>query len=222
MKKETGNRIRLGVFVTAGIILLFIAIYYIGQRQRLFANTFSISGIFEDVNGLQPGNKVRFAGINVGTVESIEIISDTSVIVTMVIDKPTKKFIKTDSKAVIGSEGLMGNKNVLLGPGTGEGEEIKDGGIIETVQAASLDNILGQFQVAAENVTYITDDLANITGSLREGKGTFGKLLMDSAMAGDIEQTLDNVKESSGGLKNSFLFKGYFKKKDKAKEEQKK
>src|SRR5690242_14400411 len=99
MKKETGNRIRLGVFVTAGIVLLFIAIYYIGQRQRLFANTFSIRGIFEDVNGLQPGNNVRFAGINVGTVESIEIISDTSVIVTMIIDKPTKKFIKTDSKA---------------------------------------------------------------------------------------------------------------------------
>jgi len=219
MKKDSGYKVKLGMFVTVGIVLLLIAVWYIGQRQRIFANTISIQCVFDDVNGLQTGNNIRFAGINVGTVERIEIISDTSVNVVMLIDKPTKKFIKTDSKAVIGSEGLMGNKNILILPGTAAGQEIKDDGTIEALPAPSLDDILMQFQVAAENVAYVTEDLADITGNIRAGRGTIGMLLMDSTMAGDIEQTLDNVKESSGGLKNSFLFKNYFKKRDKAKEE---
>ena len=219
MKKDTGNKVKLGVFVTAGFVILFFAIYYIGQRQRIFANTFTISGIFLDVNGLQNGNNVRFAGINIGTVESIEIISDTSVKVTMVIDQPTKKFIKTTSVAVIGSEGLMGNKTVLILPGEEEGTEIEENGVIATISSPSMDAILAQLEVTAENAAYITSDLADISGSLRDGKGTLGMLLMDTTMAGDVEQTLDNIKESTGGLRNSFLFRNYFKKRDREREE---
>ena len=80
---------------------------------------FVLSGVFKDVAGLQAGNNVRFSGINVGTVENISIVSDTSVRVEILIDESTRKFIKKDAVASIGSEGLMGNKILIINPGTG-------------------------------------------------------------------------------------------------------
>jgi len=69
MEKKTGNQIKLGVFVSLTIALFIVGIYFIGQRQKLFSSTFHVSGIFEDISGLQVGNNVRFSGINVGIIE---------------------------------------------------------------------------------------------------------------------------------------------------------
>ena len=76
MEKKTGNKIKLGGFVTICVILFIAGIYFIGQRQQMFSSTFQISGIFKDISGLQVGNNVRFSGINVGIVENIKQITD--------------------------------------------------------------------------------------------------------------------------------------------------
>ena len=55
MKTETGNRIRLGIFVTVAVAMFVIVIYLIGGRQHMFSKTFKISGIFKDIGGLQVG-----------------------------------------------------------------------------------------------------------------------------------------------------------------------
>src|SRR5471030_1538214 len=106
MKKGAGNKIKLGVFVSISIALFIVGIYFIGQRQQLFNDTFRISGIFKDISGLQVGNNVRLSGINVGIVENIEQITDTTVRVDMMVDEHSRKFMKKDSKAIIGSDGL--------------------------------------------------------------------------------------------------------------------
>jgi phospholipid/cholesterol/gamma-HCH transport system substrate-binding protein len=94
MKNDTSNKIRLGIFVTIGIVVFILGIYFIGERQQLFRSSFRISGVFKNVEGLQAGNNVRFSGINVGTVEDIKIVSDSSVKVEVLIDENTRKFIK--------------------------------------------------------------------------------------------------------------------------------
>ena len=70
-RKKTQNIVRLGLFVTIGAVLFILAVYLIGSNQNLFGKTFRISSTFGNVNGLQPGNNVRYSGINVGTVENI-------------------------------------------------------------------------------------------------------------------------------------------------------
>lgn len=119
MKKNSSNKIKLGIFVSFGLVALIIAVYFIGEKQLLFKNTFHLTGVFEDVGGLQAGNNVRLSGINIGTVESISLVSDTTVRVEIVIDESSRKFIKKDAVATIGSEGLIGNKVLVINPGTG-------------------------------------------------------------------------------------------------------
>ena len=83
----------------------------------MFSSTFQVSGIFKDISGLQVGNNVRYSGINVGIVEDIQQVSDSTVKVDMQIEEKTRKFMKKNAKAIIGSDGLMGNKIMIIIPG---------------------------------------------------------------------------------------------------------
>ncbi len=201
MKKKISHKVRLGIFVSLGILIFILAIYFIGEKQQLFRSTFRLSGEFKDVAGLQAGNNVRLSGINVGTVDNVSIISDTSVKVEILIDESTRKFIKKDAVASIGSEGLMGNKVLIISPGTGGKRIIENNDIIATTQPTDMDEIMKSLKTTIDNTAYITGDLAKISTNIESGKGTIGRLMMDKEWRQDIETTIINLKEGSVGFK---------------------
>ena len=225
MKKQTGNHLRLGIFVTVTIILFIAGIYFVGQRQQLFASTFHISAVFKDINGLQVGDNARYSGINVGIVSSIQQISDTTVKVEMVINEHSRKYIKKNASAIIGSDGLMGSKLVSIIPGQPGQPELANNDVIGTSQSVSMDEILAKIKITADNAADITDGLSIIMNNIRRGRGTIGKLFMDTSFAQNIDKTIVNLKQGTGGLKqnmdaasHNFLLRGYFKKKEKKEE----
>lgn len=213
--KNAKNNIRLGIFVSTGLALFIIAIYFIGANQQLFSRTITLNGMFRDISGLQKGNNVRFSGINVGTIDDIVIVSDSLVRVDMIIEKKVQKFIKKDAMATIGSEGLMGNKVLNITPGSGySGNIIDDGGTIKTKQLASMDGIMTKMDSVAGNAVFITADLKGMLANVHAGKGTLGKLFMDESMGNAIDATMTNVKQSTStlntdlkALQSNFLFK---------------
>ena len=226
MKNTKGNKVRLGIFVSAAIVLFTLAIYFIGQRRQLFSPTFHVNGIFKDISGLQVGNNVRFSGINVGVIDDIHQITDSTVRVRMVINDDAQKFIKKNAKAIIGSDGLMGNKLISIVPGVNSSQQIDDNDVIATVIPVSMDEIMLNLKITSDNAALITTDLAAITQNIHAGKGTIGKLLMDSIMAENVTMALSNIKQGAGGFKqnmdaasHNFLLKGFLKKKEKAKKQ---
>jgi len=229
MKKAAGNKIKLGIFVFISIILFIGGIYFIGRKQQLFNNTFIISGIFKDINGLRVGNNVRFSGIDIGIIEDIKQTTDSTVKVDMLIDESSRKFIKKNAKAVISSDGLMGNKIVMILPGPAGKLVVSDNDILETAVPVNVDEILMNIKVTSDNAAAITGDLAAITENIREGKGTIGKLFLDTAFAKNLEQAVVNIKQGAGGFKQNMdaashnvLLRGYLKKKSNEKEKDKK
>ena len=225
MKTQTAAKIKLGLFVSLGVLLFMIAIYSIGKRQRLFGTTFTISSIFYDVSGLQIGNNVRFSGITVGTVNNIRIISDSLVKVDMIIEENVRQFIKKDARAVIGSEGLMGNKVVNILPGGNGTREVSNNDVILSEKIVDIDNLLKNIQATAKNLEIITGDLAKISSMTSSGRGLVGGLLMDTAVSNYINQTFKNIQEGTQGFqenmeaaKGSLLLRGHFNKKEKEKE----
>ncbi|CAN5732103.1 hypothetical protein BH11BAC7_BH11BAC7_31770 [soil metagenome] len=203
MKKEKGNSIKLGLFVTIGLVLFIAALYFVGQRKQLFNSSFRVTAMFNNISGLQVGNNVRFSGITVGIVENIEQVSDTSVRVDMLIDSESQKFIKKDAKAIIGSDGLMGNKIVQIVPGTSGQKMIQDNDMIKSEVPIDMDDLMAQLAVTTENAATITSNLADITTNLRDGKGTIGMLLMDTVFAQTLQVTLENIRAGAGGFKQN-------------------
>jgi len=201
MKKNISSKIRLGIFISLGIAVFIVAIYFIGEKQQLFRSTFRVSGVFKDVGGLQAGNNVRLSGINIGTIDNVTIISDTSVRVDIVIDESTRRFIKKDAVASIGSEGLMGNKALIISPGTGDKKIIEDNDIIATIQPTDIDAILKSLKTTIDNTSSVTGDLAKIATNIESGKGTIGRLMMDKEWRQNFETTIINLKEGSDGFR---------------------
>ena len=229
MKKESGLKWKLGLFATVGLVLIVAAIYIIGKQKNLFGSTFRLKSMFASVSGLKVGNNVRFGGLNVGTVDDIELITDTSVLVEMVIQKNVQHFIKKDATAAIGSDGLMGDKVIIIAPGTYIQNQIDDNGILLTHTPIETDQIMASLKVSADNAAVITTQLSEIMYKINHGKGALSKLLGDSSFANNIDKTMTNLKKSSQGLsenmeaaKHNFLLRGYFKKKKKEEDKKKK
>ena len=215
-------KIRLGMFVTGGFLLFFMAIFIIGKQQNLFNPVFKLTTTFHSVSGLQVGNNIRFAGINVGTVDNITIINDTTVGVDMLIRKEIHKFIKADCVVKIGSEGIIGDRLLIITQGGIYTNIAKDGQRIMSNEPVEMDGIMSSLQTTAENAAVISDQLAQIMIKLNSGNGTLGRLIRDSTIAANISETIVNLKKSSKGLdenmnaaKDNFLLKGYFNKKEK-------
>ncbi|MDO7172317.1 MlaD family protein [Mariniflexile sp. AS56] len=218
-------KIKLGIFVSLGLLILFVIIFFIGSNQNLFSSKFKVSTNFRNVSGLQIGAQVRFSGIAVGTIESISIINDSTVNVIAMMDKNIKKFIKKDSRASISSEGVIGDKLLIISQGSSKVAEVEDGASIKSFEPVEFDEILASIKVTAENAEVITDELAAMLIDINEGEGTLGKLLNDEGVAKDMEKTMKNLRKGSKGLeenmeaaKSNFLLRGYFRKKEKEKE----
>lgn len=197
MEKEKLQKIRLGLFVIAGTILFVTSMYFIGDKQDLFGSTFQINAIFNNVNGLQKGNNVRFSGIDVGTVKNIKIQNDTSIMVVMIIREDVKEFIKKDAVTTIGTDGLMGNKLINIKPGSISSQVVVEGDTLSTYQGSDTDQMLKRLERTNTNIVMITNSLVGIIKEIEEGKGTIGRLITDTSLAQNIDETLLNLKESS-------------------------
>ncbi len=218
-------KIRLGLFVAGGLALFIAAVFIIGKQKNLFDPVFKLTATFYNVSGLQVGNNVRFAGITVGTVDNIVIINDSTVRVDMMIRKTVKKFIRTDCEVAIGSEGIIGDRLLVISQGTAEAPLVKEGQELTSTEPVETDAIMASLQVTAGNAEVITKQLAEITVKINSGKGTLGRLISDPTIANNLSQSMTNIKESSEGLsenmeaaKDNFLLRGYYKRKAKAAE----
>ena len=222
-------KIRLGLFITGGLTLFVLAIFFIGKQKNLFNPVFKLSAIFYNVGGLQVGNNIRFSGINVGTIDLITIITDSTVRVDMLLKKEVKKFMKSDCSVAVSSEGLIGDKLLIITRGSNDTTVVKEGQMLTAIEPVETDAIIASLSVTATNAAIITDQLAEIMYNVNHGKGTIGRLIKDSTIAANLNQTIVNLKRSSKGLdenmevaKHNFLFRGFFRKKKKAEEESKK
>jgi phospholipid/cholesterol/gamma-HCH transport system substrate-binding protein len=203
MEKTASQKIQLGLFVLIGLFFFVLAIYFIGSKQQMFGKTEHLKVTFNNVNGLQLGNNVRYSGVNVGTVKAIEMINDTIISVDMVIDKTIFPLIKKNAMATIGSDGLVGNMIINIIPGKGMQPSVRPGDTIGSINRISTDDILSTLSVTNKNAARLTADLLLITQEITQGKGTLGLLVNDTIMANDLKQTMHYLKISSKGTSES-------------------
>lgn len=200
MKKESGYTWKLGMFVVIGLALFVLTIYYVGKQKNLFGSTFHLQSEFKTVSGLKTGNNVRFSGINIGTVDNIEMITDTSVLVNMVIRKEYQQFIKTDARAGIGSDGLMGDKVLTISPGAMTGsvsKAVKDNDMIASKVAIEMEDVMNSIKTSVDNAGIITDQLAAFSTKMNNGNGALSKLISDEEFSNSLKGTLVNLENSS-------------------------
>lgn len=197
MNKEKGFTWKLGMFVLIGLIMFIATIYFVGKQKNLFGSTFHLKTVFKTVSGLKEGNNVRFSGINVGTVKNIELVTDTSVLVTLLIKTEVRQFIKTDAAASIGSDGLMGDKVLTISPGTITNNPVKNNDLIGSKSPIEMADVMGSLKTSVDNAGIITAQLAVFTANMNNGKGALSRLVSDETFSNSLQGTLTNLQNST-------------------------
>lgn len=196
MNKRTLDNTKLGLFVIIGLVFLVTSLYLIGSNRNIFGRTISINATFYNVNGLMAGNNVRFSGIDVGTVRRVEIKSDTIIVVTMLIKKDVRQFIRKNAIATVGTDGLMGNKLVNITPIPGNADMIEEGDVLITRKAVETDLMLRTLEQTNKNLEEITSDIVKITQKVINSKSVW-TIVSDTVLAYDLQKSIENIRKST-------------------------
>ncbi|MDO3643644.1 MlaD family protein [Mucilaginibacter sp. L3T2-6] len=214
MANQGENHIKLGVFVLTGLSVLILSFYLIGKNHNLFGSNFRIRARFSNLNGLTEGNNVQFSGIQAGTVKTINMINDTTIEVTMLIDNKIKSFIRRNAIASIGTEGLMGNKIVNILPGKVAGPPVSEGDLLAAERMVSTDEMLQTLSKTNSNIAQIseaikatvlkinTSSLMDLANDKRIGPSVRSSLLRVEKAAGNAAQVTAGLNELIRGIKN--------------------
>lgn len=195
--EKTSNKIKLGLLVLAGTILLIVTLYLVGSKQNLFSRTIPVYVRFNNVNGLLPGNNVRFAGIAIGTVQDVFISDDSTVVVKMVIRQDATRYIRKNSFAEIGSDGLMGNRLINISSASiAPSNAVEPGDTILARQPLATDDMMRTLSSTNDNVLVITSDLRKVVKRVNESTAIWD-LLADSMAAENVRRTLRNLETAS-------------------------
>lgn len=200
MNNESSNNWKLGIFVTVGILLFITTIYFIGVNRNLFGSNFALRSEFKNVSGLKQGSNVRLSGINIGTVSKINFISDSLVLVKILIRKDVQKYIKTDAVASIASDGLMGDKILIITPGPQSNTIVKDNDFITSYKTIEIDDILSSVKQSTDNAKTITNELVEFSGKMNNKNSLLTKIMTNKDFASRIDKTIENLQLSSREL----------------------
>lgn len=194
INKDNRKKILLGLLVLFAGILFTFGIFFIGRKRELYAKTFHISTIFNDLNGLRNGDFVRFSGYKCGIVEKITFLNDSMIKVDMKIEKDMQTFIKKDAVANIATEGLVGNKLVNIRPKWKSRITIQDNDFVESINPFNTQEIIEKLIHTNDNAENLTENLAKITGRINESKGIFQTLISDTTVVIDLKEIIADIK----------------------------
>ncbi|WP_075349529.1 MlaD family protein [Algoriphagus marinus] len=197
MKSENKRSVIVGIFVFIGIAILVIGILTLGGQQKKFVKAIHLKAVFDDIGGLQTGNNIWFSGVKIGTVRKINFYGDSQVEIEMNVEEAVVEFIRKDAKATISSDGLIGNKIIVIYGGTTLAPPVQDGDRLESVMPLDTDKMMETLQVNNENLVEITADLKTLTSKLAAGEGIVGAVMTDSLLAQNFKSILFNLERAS-------------------------
>lgn len=189
------NSIRLGIFVLAGMLVLVVILYMVGQNRHLFGASYRLKTQFHDAQGLVEGNNVRFSGINVGTVKRIAIRGDAAIEVTMLIDKEMAGIIRNNAFVSIGTEGLVGNKVVNITPSEHPGPLARDGDVLASKALPDIESMMETLQGTNNDVAVIAAELGVTVQNMN--KSPLWTLLSDKRVPADIKTSLVHIRDAT-------------------------
>ncbi|NCI52049.1 MCE family protein [Sediminibacterium roseum] len=190
--KPISGHIKLGIFVIAGLAFLVLLLYMIGRNQNLFGSHLTIKAVFTDADGLKPGNNVRYAGIEIGTVTYVHFLSDTTVEVAMTVATQAASVIHRNAVASVGTDGLVGNRILNIKPGESGAQTIRDGDYLSTKPKVNLDNALQTLSHTNDDVAEIAEQLKTTVRKINESTALW-KLLNDRSIPLHLQTALRNI-----------------------------
>ncbi len=203
---------KTGIFVVICFALLVVALFAIGDKEKLFSSTSDYFVKIKDISGLKTGAQVRMSGYPVGSVQKITLPTKLgdSVIVEMNIVEEARELIRKDSQAEIVTDGLVGNKIVTISGGNQTTQKLNVGDTLRGVSPFELSSIISTVSSTVTDASVMLKETTELIKSMRTGDGSIAKLMNDpelyrslTAMIAATTRTVNTVNSSAAGTLNS-------------------
>ncbi len=198
---QTKRAIIVGIFIFLGIVIFIAGVLVLGGEKKTFKKTITMKAIFNDVNGLLDGNNVWFSGVKIGTVKKMSLTDSAHVEVEMKIDEDAQHLIRQDAKAKIASDGLIGNRIIVIYGGSQNMPPVKTGDTLLVEKPLNTESMMNTLHESNNNLLTITGNLKLVSERMAEGQGALGKLLVNDTMANNLQYTLGTLQRASGNIK---------------------
>jgi phospholipid/cholesterol/gamma-HCH transport system substrate-binding protein len=210
----------VGVFVLSAVLLFSVGLFLIGNRHKAFAHHVDFFTALNNVNGLSPGSKVRVSGFEAGQVTSIEIPDRPSAKfrLKLHVDNKLHNLIRNDSFVTVESDGLVGDKFLLIHEGSDREQEAVSGATLSAKEPIELSAVIakmtgvmdqanaaiGDIRTKADDtldaITTTVNNANGIVTGVRSGKGTVGMLLDDQQTASAVKNAVGNAQQAAANL----------------------
>ncbi len=162
--------VTVGIFVVLGLVFLVAGILVIGNIHQTFSKKLRVTTLFDDVNGLQKGSNIWFSGVKIGTVKQVDFYGASQVKVVMNIDREAQQYIRRDAKVKISTDGLIGNKILVIYGGTERVSFVTEDDTLSVEKTLSTEDMISTLQENNLNLVSITSDFKIISKKLAAGE----------------------------------------------------
>jgi phospholipid/cholesterol/gamma-HCH transport system substrate-binding protein len=185
----TWEQVRVGLLMLIALAILSAAVFLVGDTGNVFGRRYQLVTLVRSAAGLVPGASVQLAGQTVGQVDRIQLIAPerrppdgNAVEIWLAIDEDVREQIRTDSRAQVRTQGLLGDKLIDIAPGSAEAPVLAEGDTVPSSTSVDYDALIAQGAGAVDELLEITQNLSELTGRLLEGEGSLGRLVTDDAL----------------------------------------
>lgn len=202
MTSQHLNNIRLGTFLLGGLSILILLFYMIGKNKNMFGKNYTLKARFENIQGLKAGNNVRYAGIDVGTVDEVQIINDHAIEVVMSINKKMNSIIRKNALASIGTDGIVGNKIVNINPQNPPASYAVENDLLPTRLPIDTDELLRTLSKTNNNIAVISEGLKTTVSKINNSNALWN-MLNDEAFNQELKMSARNINDATNNIKKS-------------------
>jgi phospholipid/cholesterol/gamma-HCH transport system substrate-binding protein len=189
------DNVKVGVFVLFGLLMLIFGLYKV-SKTPFFSKNFALKAHFRNVSGLLVGNNIRYVGVQVGTIKSINLLNDSLIEVTMLIDEKMRCFIHQRDVVSIGTDGLVGNKLLNIAAGNDRINLVETDAILITKEALNTDEMMLTLNKTNLNVALISEELKNTVQRLNNST-TLWRILNEETIPDNMIASMVNIKNAT-------------------------
>lgn len=195
---------KVGLFFLATIVALAVVIELV-EDWRPFETHSDYTAYFEAAVGINPGDSVRLAGVEVGKIKAVGI-EDNKVRIDFYVVDGTR--IKEDSVAMIRQTNLLGGQFLGLDFGSDQSKALPPGSTVQTREGSNIDQLITNLDRNQERVLGALGDMVeesrepfvealtqldNITRKIDQGEGTLGRIVNDPALYEEAQNAATNL-----------------------------
>jgi phospholipid/cholesterol/gamma-HCH transport system substrate-binding protein len=179
MKSSSMTKLQVGITSLIALAILFGGTLWV-RRYNPMIRTMMLSVVFRDGRSIGIGDPVNVSGVKVGEIKNVKLDSDNNVIIMFTMKQNI--ILHPDCSFTIRDVGLMGDKVLVVNPGTETGT-VDTSQILEGTEGTDLNDLINSANELVKRLQKISTMIDTDLNLVR--------------LSTTLEQTLKNIQQAA-------------------------